>query len=803
VAGSGPLNRMQLLALLGLIIVLGAALSVLLSGAGGFGVPPYVLGDIARTDILIPRDVLIEDREATEARKAEARVRALPVYQFNPSREEEQRARIKSFFTASRMTLGLGPEGGTPPKGRQNFRALPAATRTQLLTAAKALGLGQPLESLLDFFVREAFSTDLEARLTALAKAAAATLIVPDGRPPSREQAALSKFNPLTAKEETVPLEQVLTLTQARNRIAETISRDKEIPAPWKPHLRRILQTLTEPNLQFDEHLSQARQERDAANVDHVLRRLKQGKVVLRQGDEVGPDHLEQLDAIRRLSPVRTSAPQAIGTAVLIALWLTLFLFLLRALTPNRWRYFKLAALCLFTLTVSLLLLKLSWFTAESLSQNLLTFPLNEKANFLFALPFAHGSMLITLLSGVPCALLFAVGFAILAGQAVGADAHAFFYILTVNLAGILLIRRTAQRIGIVGAGFRLGLVSLAAFFLLQLAQQAPLDPLRTGFGATLALFSGLVNALFLLFMLPLCERLFQVSTEFRLSELGNLNLPIIREMIKNAPGTYNHSIAVGTLCEGAAKAVGLNPLFLRITSLYHDIGKTVRPAYFIENQHGENPHDTLAPLESVALLQGHVLEGVRMALKAKLPPELMEMIPQHHGTRLMRYFQEKASRQARQEGGAIPAEAFRYQGPKPQTKAACVLMIADQIEAASRTLDSHAPERLAELIRQVIADGMEDGQFRESDITLADLDRIAASFLETLSSLYHGRIAYPESNGNGKPPALNGDKPVAGDKNGPDRPGRQKAERGARRFFNPRPAAAKKQGRLFRWRTR
>jgi hypothetical protein len=800
------------LALAGLIVVLGAALSVLLSGVGGFGIPPYALGDIARTDILIPRDVLIEDREATEARKAEARARALPVYRFNPAHQEEQLAKIKSFFTASRETPGLAPQGGKPPKGKQTFRSLPAAARTQLLATAKALGLGQPLESLLDFFVREAFNTDLEARIGALIQSAPAALIVPDGSPLSREKTALFKFNPLTEKEEAVPLEQVLTLKQAHSRIAETISRDPEIPASWKPHLRRILQALTQPNLLFDEPLSRARQEREAANVDHVLRRLKQGKVVLRQGDEVGPDHLAQLDAVRRLSAIRASAPQTIGTAVLIALWLTLFLFLLRALTPGSWRYFKLAVLCLFTLTVSLLLLKLSWFTAESLSQNLLTFPLNEKSNFLFALPFAHGSMLITLLSGVPCALLFAVGFALLAGQAVGADAYAFFYILTVNLTGILLIRRTAQRIGIVGAGFKLGLISLAAFFLLQLAQQAPLDPLRAGFGATLALFSGLVNALFLLFMLPLCERLFQVTTEFRLSELGNLNLPLIRDMIKNAPGTYNHSIAVGTLCEGAAKAVGLNPLFLRIASLYHDIGKTVRPAYYIENQHGENPHNALAPLESAALLQAHVLDGVRMALKAKLPPELVEMIPQHHGTRLMRYFQEKANRQAQQEGGEIPPEeAFRYQGPKPQTKAACILMLADQIEAAARTLESHAPERLAELIRKVIADGMEDGQFRESDITLADLDRIAASFLETLSSLYHGRIAYPESgrngtgngNGNGTPPALNGDKPAAGDKNGADRPGRQKAERGARRFFTPRPAAAKKQGRFFRWRTR
>ena len=759
--GDDSLNHRQLLALLGLILVLGASLSVLLSGVGGYGVPSYELGDIAHSDILIPRDVLIEDREATEVRKAEARAKALPVYRFNPTLAEEQLLKINHVFTESRKALGLDAEGRTPPKSRQTFRALPSATRAQLLATVETLGLRPPLSDLLGFLVREAFNVDLEARISALAKSSSAGLIVPDGSPLDREKTAFYRFNPLTEKEETVPLGQILTLAQARSRIGELISQDPEIPAKWRPHLRRILQSLTLPNLHFDESLTKARQELDAGNVDHVLRQLKRGKVVFRQGDEVGPDHLVQLDAIRRISPVRSSAPQTIGMAVLISLWLTLFLFLLRFVTPAPWRYLKLAAFCLFTLTVNLLLLKLFWFTGESINHNLVTFLLNDKSNYLFALPFAHGSMLITLLAGEPCALLFAVGFGLLAGQTVTADGYGYFYILAVNLTGILVIRKASQRIGIVGAGFKLGLVAVVAFFLLQIVQQVPLDPLRTGFGAALALISGFVNALFLLFMLPLCERLFQVMTEFSLSELGNLNLPLIREMIRNAPGTYNHSIAVGTLCEGAAKAIGLNPLFLRIASLYHDIGKTNRPAHFIENQHGENPHDALPPRESVMILKEHILDGIRMAAKAKLPPSLVEMIPQHHGTRLMRFFQEKANRQDEQAGREITVEAFRYSGPKPQTKAACILMLADQVEAAARTLDSHAPEKLTELIGKIIADVMEDGQFSESDLTLADLDRIAVSLLETLGSFYHGRIAYPGFDIKGETPTGNGDEPA------------------------------------------
>lgn len=798
-AGESRLNRRQLLALTAIIVLLGILLSLLLARTGGFSVPSYGLGDIARTDVLIPRDALIEDREAMAARKAEARSRTLPVYRFDPAPEGERLARIARFFTAARKALGLPAEGTAPPRGRRTYRGLPAGTRGELQAAARTLGLAPPLDDLLDFLVREAFGAALESRIATLARSASPPLVVADGGPFDSRKTAILKFDPRSGREETIPPGQLLSLAQARSRIAETIARDSGIPAPWKPHLQRILQVTAVPSLRFDDALTRARQEREAGNVDHVLRRLKRGKVVLRQGDEVGPDHLVQLEAIRRLSPVRSSLPQHLGTAALTVLWLALLAVLLRSLTPATWRYGKFLGFCLLTLTVNLLLLKLSWFTGESLSQSLLAFPLNEKALFLFALPFAFGSMLITLLAGVQSALLFTVAFSPMAGQAVGADAYGFSYLLFVNLTGILLIRRAAQHIGIVAAGFKLGLAAAVAFLLLQLAQQASLEPLRIGVGAGLALLSGLLNALFLLFLLPLCERLFQVTTEFRLAELGNLNLPLVQEMIRSAPGTYNHSIAVGTLCEGAAKAVGLNPLFLRIASLYHDIGKTLQPDHFIENQHGENPHDRLTPLESLQILKGHVTGGLQLAARAKLPPSLTEMIPQHHGTKRIRFFEERAYQQDPEGARAMPPETFRYPGPRPQTRAACILMLADQIEAAARTLECHAPERLAELIHRIIVETTEDGQFSESDLTLADLERIAGSYLETLVSFYHGRIAYPECDSTGKPPSGPGEAETGrdGDARG-NESGQPRGEKRRKRFFRPRAAAVKGQGRLF-----
>jgi putative nucleotidyltransferase with HDIG domain len=341
-------------------------------------------------------------------------------------------------------------------------------------------------------------------------------------------------------------------------------------------------------------------------------------------------------------------------------------------------------------------------------------------------------------------ALLFLVFFNSLAGLAVGHDIHSLFYILMTNLLGILAVARAAQRVGVVVSGFKLGLAAIGLFVLVQMSNQGPLNWSTGIFGTLLAFLSGPLTAGLLVFALPLCERLFSVTTEIRLSELGNVNLPLLRQLILKAPGTYNHSIAVGTLAEGAAKAIGLNPLFARVACLYHDIGKSLQPEYFIENQQGGNPHDPLSPEESVRIVAGHVIEGIRLAERAGLPPAIVDIIPQHHGTKLLVPFYAKARRLAGGEESKVQEDRFRYPGPKPQSKEAAIIMLADGVEASARTLEDRSQERLLELIRKIVSAAAEDGQFSDCEITLAELERVTFSFLETLSSFYHSRITYP-----------------------------------------------------------
>ena len=741
-----PLSRLQMVVILVLLISLSIFLSVFLTRQNHFSVPTYQPGDIARADIIIPIDAVIEDEVATQAHRAEAKAKALPVYRFNPSLQDDQASRLKAAFVQSRTFLGLNSTGKESTGGpyRRSFRALPATVKAKLRLTMQNLDIKPPVDDLLVFLVREGFKSSLEDQIILLLKDIFSTTLIPTDTLFTKQKENILKVNIVTGKMETIPVNLLSTLAQVRNQVGKKISQNSLLAVAGRPHIGRILESLIIPNLTFDESMTKSRQEEDAKNVDHVLRKLKKGKVVLRQGDEVEENHLIQIEAIRNHFPAGSSTMQAIGMAFLIGIFLTIFFFFVRFITLNQWSYFRLVGFLILTLTANLLLLKASWFVCESVSQSFLSSPFNDKTYFFYLLPFAFGSMLVTLLAGERCAQFFIIFFCVLAGQSIGTDSYGFFYILITNLTGIIFMRKATQRIGIIGAGFKLGLSAAVLFFILQAAGQAPLDLMSGSFGAALAFLSGLVNVIFLIFTLPLCERIFMVTTEIRLSELGNLNLNLIRELILKAPGTYNHSVAVGTLCEGASKAIGLNPLFLRTASIYHDIGKTVQPNYFVENQQEGNPHERIRSEESVRILEGHITSGILLAKKANLPSSIVDLIPQHHGTKLMQFFYEKAKIEGAESRREVQQDQFRYSGPKPQTKAAAILMLADGIEAAARTLNGHSQNKLLDLIRKIITDTTEDGQFSECDITLSEINCITYSFLETLSSYYHGRIAYP-----------------------------------------------------------
>ncbi|MCX7979367.1 MAG: HDIG domain-containing protein, partial [Bdellovibrionaceae bacterium] len=266
--------------------------------------------------------------------------------------------------------------------------------------------------------------------------------------------------------------------------------------------------------------------------------------------------------------------------------------------------------------------------------------------------------------------------------------------------------------------------------------------------GPAAGLVGGLFSSFIAMNFTPILESLFNYTTDIKLLELSNLNHPLLKEMIVKAPGTYHHSMMVGNMVEAAAEEIGANPLLAKVMSYYHDIGKVEHANYFIENQKpGSNPHDHISPFMSKTLLIAHVKDGVELGMKHKLGKPIIDGIVQHHGTTLISYFYNKAVDQA-EEGSEVPEDEFRYPGPKPQFKEAALVMLADSIEAAARSLDEPTPARLQNIVANIIQRKFSDGQLDECNLSLKELSKIEAAFVRILLGVYHQRIDYPKSAG-------------------------------------------------------
>jgi hypothetical protein len=264
------------------------------------------------------------------------------------------------------------------------------------------------------------------------------------------------------------------------------------------------------------------------------------------------------------------------------------------------------------------------------------------------------------------------------------------------------------------------------------------------------AFAGGLLSAVFTAGGLPINESVFGILTDVKLLELSNADLPVLGQMAIRAPGTNQHSHAVGQLAEDASRAVGANPLLARIGALYHDIGKLAAPEYFVENQQGDNPHDRLRPSQSAKIITSHVTYGSRLAKEIGLPAKIADFIPQHHGTRTLHFFLRKAQALAK-PGEVVDEHDFRYPGPKPQFKEAAIMMIADSCEAAARSLARPDPENIRIIVMKIVDAIVSDGQLDECDLSLRELTTIREAIISALTAIYHARIDYPGFN----PPTL------------------------------------------------
>jgi len=339
---------------------------------------------------------------------------------------------------------------------------------------------------------------------------------------------------------------------------------------------------------------------------------------------------------------------------------------------------------------------------------------------------------------------VFAVYGAGIAGIILGGDFHMAVYALASGVIAALASQRSRDRASLSRVGLVVGAANVALMFVIELYRGLPDTPVALAFAAMFAFVGGPLSVGVVSFLLPVFESMFGITTDTRLLELSNQNLPLLKRLSLEAPGTYQHSLAVGNLAEAGAEAIGANSLLLRVCAYYHDVGKLVKPDYFVENQRTGNPHDNLAPSMSALVIQSHVKEGLEMAREARLPLAIRQGIATHHGTKLIRYFFNRAKERGNDEKSEVRESDYRYSGPKPHTKELGILLLADAVEAAARTLEVPSPGKLQALIDKIFSNDLEDGQLDDCDLTFSELDKVASAFLWVLTSMYHHRIDYP-----------------------------------------------------------
>jgi len=465
-----------------------------------------------------------------------------------------------------------------------------------------------------------------------------------------------------------------------------------------------------------------------ASAVQPVYVTVKVGQKIVEKGELINPMTLAILEEAGALSPAGTYQ-DVVGVALLLlAVYALTLLFFLR-FKPETARDFRIVAMISLVFFIYCLLGRIFGVFAD------------ENVIWGYLIPLAMVGLTLSVLLDHYLALFMVSVGGVITGMIVKGNFYLIITILIGGILGVLFVTRVKNREKLLRAGVELSLsLAVVSMITAGLFEDLRFVLVAGAFG----FLNGVLSTLLTLGSLPVLERISGITTPMRLLELASPDSPLIKELITKAPGTYSHSVIVGNMADAAAREIGADALLARVGSYYHDIGKVKRSAFFVENQPaGFNGHDKLKPNLSALVITAHVKEGVDLANEYKLPREVTEIIHQHHGTSLIRYFYARALQEGG-KGGSVSESRFRYPGKKPQSKEAAIVMLADAIEATAKTLGKPSPVKLEQLTRSLIKERLDDGQLSDSNLTLGDLEKITKAFVRILSGMYHERVEYP-----------------------------------------------------------
>ncbi|WP_424471101.1 HD family phosphohydrolase [Paenisporosarcina sp.] len=523
-------------------------------------------------------------------------------------------------------------------------------------------------------------------------------------------------------------------VANAKNEIERRIRGNLEIPESVLPTAVLIGRYSINENETLNEELTQARIEQARASIEPT--RILQGQVIVQEGQIIDRDVYRQLKLLGMLTN-QSSIKPILG----LILFISLCMWLLH-MQMTKWRASKEERQR--TLLVVMLILIMSVIGMKLIS--LVSDNFDVSIAFLF--PTALAPMLVRSLINERFAVLMAfltaaiAGIVFQEGYSVVLQMEIALYLLFGGLAGLYVIQGAEKRSHLLQTSLSVAVVNFVfmAFYLLMTQSDYGVSELL--FYGIAAITSGLLSGALTIGMLPFFESAFGLISTMKLIELSNPNRPLLKKILTETPGTYHHSVMVANLADAACESIGADGLLARVGCYYHDIGKTKRPGFFIENQMSHsNPHDSLPPETSRDIILSHGSDGAKLLQKHKMPKEIIDIAEQHHGTSLLKYFYYKA----KEEGQSVNEEDYRYAGPKPQKKETAIISIADSVEAAVRSMKHPTAEKIQEIVHSIIKDRLHDGQFDECDLTLKELKTVERVLCETLNGIFHSRIEYPQ----------------------------------------------------------
>jgi len=664
----------------------------------------YKEGEVLNRAIVVPADITTVDLAETERRKEAARESTRPIFNFDSTRAETS---VQSLYaTWDELKQEIAPN--------------------QNRTEADLDRLASMIREISGGYIFDDGDAERLQR----------DIILVDGRKPATQMIV------------PAPLTRMVALSTARRTLETRILTLSGWATDQRTSLVAALVPLIRPNVIWDEPATTAARETAAGQVSSVVISLKRGQFLAREGDTVTPETLAQIAAIKTTGRHERPWQNFFGLLlVVIAVYWAAWKFAEHRTTSSAVNLSKHKAFALVgsAILIQTALMKVGFIFGESVAARMQA-PFNDPVIWNFAIPFAAAALLVAMLVDTQLAFLAGMITALFAGLlAPNGMQKALFAMISCSTA-IYGTGRYRERQSVTLAGLLVGGVNVVMALALIAYAQQPLTWKTVLMAIGCGIASGLLTAIFAAGGLPINESLFGILTDVKLLELSNADLPVLGQLALRAPGTNQHSHAVGQLAEDACRAVGANPLLARIGALYHDIGKLAAPEYFVENQQGDNPHDRLRPYQSAKIITSHVTYGSRLAKEIGLPQKIADFIPQHHGTRTLHYFLRKAQAQAKPNEKIDEAD-FRYPGPKPQFKEAAIMMLADSCEAAARSLARPDPENIRAIVMKIVDAVITDGQLDECNVTLQELTTIREAMISALTAIYHARIDYPGFN--------------------------------------------------------